>query len=162
LPICSYNAGLGNAGDLTGNPTVTTAMSGAVGNKLPNVANELMVLTSLGNYVFRSSHAQWGWLTVANGSINSSSMTTYGVEGSSNGGPFVTVNSIALAGNKGAVMLGGLQDDKNYSPFIGIGAQKTGTFSQDANCTATSSSLRGIFGGVLGGAWNVSAELLIR
>lgn len=163
--ICSYGAGIGNAADLLGNPTVTTAMSGAAATKLPIVAKQIMVLTSLGRYVFMSTNAQWGWLSVSSGAINSSNLADYGVEGSSNGGPFIALKSIAIGATKGAVMLGAIQaSDNKYTPFIGIGAQLSGAFNQNDACKTSGANLRGVFGGTVfpGGSWNNAGEIFVR
>lgn len=163
--VCSYSAGIGNSAELLGNPTTTVAMSGAVSTKLPMIANEIMLITSLGRYVFKTTNPQWNWLAVGGGTINSSNLAEYGVEGSLNGGPFIALKNTPITG-KGAVMLGGLQaSDNKYTPFIGIGAQMGGAFSQDDNCKNTAANLRGVFGGTAflgGGKWNMSGEILIR
>jgi hypothetical protein len=164
VPLCNLSGAIGTAQGVQAG-TGTSVLPSAYVASLPTTSSDLLVVVSKGAMIFRSTHAEWGWDSVATGKINAANSGTYTLQVSVDGGAFELLKSnptSAIA--KGGTLLGGLRNDGKYTPSIGIGAYSTGTFTQDVKCAALTGN-----GGVWGGTiypgiavWKQPAAIYVR
>ena len=88
-PVCSYTEGFGNPADLLKNGTTTVIMTGVKASALSFEDKQVLVVVgTLGHYVFKSEHQSWTWAAIAGGTINPTNIGTYNVSGAANYGAF--------------------------------------------------------------------------
>ena len=114
--------------------------------------------------VFRSSDPGWSWTSIANGTVNSQNLDTYGATGRR-----MTATGAIAAGSWATAwcpayrpcLLGGYLGSGN-APFIGGGsyANTAQVFQQDGNCTVPGTGAS--YGGDGDGVWGRSASVYVR
>ncbi|MFT5432583.1 MAG: hypothetical protein ACI9OJ_003283 [Myxococcota bacterium] len=164
-PLCNYSAGFGTAGDLL-LPSVgaTTVLPAAAVENLPSATGDVLLSVAGGTTVFRSASATFGWTKIADGSINSLTLTDFNVQASLNGADFVALSSPGVPPPlKGPAMLGGNFPDNKSTVYFGLGGTWTNTFQQDTTCTNTVGH-NGFYGGTAIGpaAWGLAGGIYIK
>ncbi len=156
ISLCSYSTGVGTTDQVAASSASTAVWPTDLVGDLPFVYREIQVNTASGLWMFTSGNSAFTWNNVANGTINSANIGSYQVSVTKNGAANQTLQSTPVAsGQKGAALLGG-KLSVGFSPFLGLGAQQTGTFVQSAACAALN------YKGMWSTAWGQKGSILVR
>ena len=162
-PMCNLQDGFGSSSDVAaGGPNPAFLAAADVTNELWPKRQLLMRLPQ-GDYLFFSNLPGWNWPAIATGSVNASNMSDLQVAGGVLGTTLTSIESVPESSSfAGSPLIGGYANGL-LTPFMGIGAMITGSFTQDANCEALTT-----FGGFYGGSilppalWNTNGSVWIR
>lgn len=125
---------------------------------------EVLLYDSASNWTrFTSSHADWSWSRIANGTINPNNVTSYNISSwSDNMSGYVTASTgtgcLAGSGANAHCLLGVKEAGNTWSMILGIGAYSIGSYTQ-TGCQGNSGSYYGMYSG---GSWGTDGEVYIR
>lgn len=162
-PQCSLTQGFGTANQVAESDAGAAMLPAAavIDALWPN--RQLLVRLPQGDFLFVSNQPGWTWLSIANGTINASNVSSYQVAGGLLGTTLVPIESSPQLPNfAGSPLLGGYAGSQ-LTPFLGIGATITGSYEQNEACEALATYSGFYAGTVLAPAlWNTPGTLWIR
>lgn len=165
LALCNLAAATGTAAAVAAG-TGNAWLAASVVDQIP-WQREVLLYDSSTNWTrFTSNHADWKWSNVANGTVHTHTVDTYGVSAWSDGGTGYAALTDGTgcqpsASWPGYCMLGG-NEAVGWTVILGIGRYARGAFTQDASCQALSDDWWGLYGGAGVGSWGQDGQVYIR